>query len=63
MRTRTQRLEDRLNLEGAIERHLVVEVCRTIDDMAERIEDKLDELGKLTNAVDALVDTIRRGRT
>ena len=62
MRTRTQRIEDRAGIDEHELGEAALEICRTIDDAAERLADKLDELEKFTRALDALIGALSKVR-
>jgi hypothetical protein len=61
MRTQTQRLEDRRDLGHDID-EVALELCRTIDDAAERIAASVNQLAELADAMYALNETLRRVR-
>ena len=61
MRTRNERLRDRADLYGGDDSAaLVVELCMTIDDMGERIVEKLDELHNIVDLLNALDERLWR---
>ena len=59
-RTRTQKIQDRRDLNSADNNDQVIELCRTIDDMGERVADALEPLRSIVDLLNAIDERLRR---